>query len=204
MMISSREITLGLYGAFRLALLDVRGMAYFNCTEAGFWRSFTAAAIAAPGFVALTILHLLHPQGMEMLEAAGSFRVLSIEAIAYVIGWVAFPLAIFYISAVLDRQKEFIRFVVAYNWSGVVQIVVLVPIVSLNAYEIFPQSIGALLSMAITLALFYYQWFIAKTALKITAAPAAMVVCINVALSILITGIANILLYGTAAAVQAT
>ena len=48
MMISPREITLGLYGAFRLALLDVRGMAYFNCTEAGFWRSFTAAAIAAP------------------------------------------------------------------------------------------------------------------------------------------------------------
>jgi len=203
-MISSREITLGLYGAFRLALLDVRGMAYFNCTEAGFWRSFTAAAIAAPGFVALTILHLLHQPGMEMLEAVGGFRVFFIEAIAYVIGWVAFPLAIFYIAAVLDRQKEFIRFVVAYNWSGVVQIVVLVPIVSLNAYEILPESIGAVLSMAITLALFYYQWFIAKTALKITAAPAAMVVCIDVALSILITIITSALLYGTTAALQAT
>ncbi|MBT5373816.1 MAG: hypothetical protein HOI33_01930 [Rhodospirillaceae bacterium] len=204
MMISPREITLGLYGAFRLALLDVRGMAYFNCTEAGFWRSFTAAAIAAPGFIALTILHLLHPQGMEMLEIAGSFRVLSIETIAYVIGWVAFPLAIFYISAVLDRQKEFIRFIIAYNWSGVIQIIVLVPIVTLNAYEVFPQSFGALLSMVVTMALFYYQWFIAKTALKITAAPAAMVVCIDVALSILITGTANALLYGATAAVPAT
>ena len=45
-MITAREVSYGLFGAWRLAHLDRRGMEYFDTSIDGFWRSFWAAAWA--------------------------------------------------------------------------------------------------------------------------------------------------------------
>jgi len=43
-----REALLSLYGAWRLALLDKRGLELFDKTPAGAIRSFSAALLVAP------------------------------------------------------------------------------------------------------------------------------------------------------------
>ena len=57
-MITAREVTAALYGSWRLARLDPGGMAYFNRTVEGFWNSFFAAVIVAPGYIEIGRAHV--------------------------------------------------------------------------------------------------------------------------------------------------
>ena len=86
-MLSAREAATSLYGAYRLARFDARGMTYFETSLAGFWRSFYAAVIVAPVFAVLLVMR--YAAGGEAVDEA---RFASVEAIAYVIAWIAFPL----------------------------------------------------------------------------------------------------------------
>ncbi len=49
--------------------------------------------------------------------------------------------------------------------------------------------------MVVFFAILYYQWFITRTALRIRTGAAVAIVCLDIALSIFITGIANVMLY---------
>ncbi len=194
-MISAREIAYGLYGAYRLARLDANGMAFFNRTIDGFWRSFFAAVIAAPGYAVLIGLRFADGPRLEMLEAAGGTRVFMVESIAYVISWVAFPLAMFHISSLIDRKEEYLGFIVAYNWAGVIQVVVFLPVAVINASDAVPAFGAGFLAFAVTLAILYYQWFITRTALRLGAMPAVAIVGVDLMLALLISTFADVILY---------
>src|SRR6185437_6240761 len=91
-MIDVAAATAGLAGAWRLARLDRNGMRYFEATLDGFWRSFQAAAVAAPIYLILVLLRTDdHPLSSDPVRAT------LIEAIGYVIDWTAFPLAAWYL-----------------------------------------------------------------------------------------------------------
>lgn len=194
-MISPREIATGLYGAYRLARLDTGGMAWFDRTLSGFWKSFFAAVLAAPLYILLTALHLFDDTGRELLEMAGGMRVFLIETLAYVIGWVLFPLVMIRVTDLLQREQEYFGFIIAYNWAGVLQIAAFLCAVVLSVSGLFPAAVGDFLSMIVFFAILYYQWFITRTALRIRAGAAVAIVCLDMALSIFITGIANAMLY---------
>ena len=53
---SVTEIAYALYGAWRLARLDSGGMGYFDRSIAGFWKSFFAALLVAPGHILLLVI----------------------------------------------------------------------------------------------------------------------------------------------------
>jgi hypothetical protein len=188
-MITAKEAAAGVYGAYRLALLDRLGLHYFDATVEGFWRSFYAAAIVAPGYAILVMLRLA-----EMPVQAGSMRVFLIESIAYVISWTAFPLAMFYVCQMIDRGDRFIRYIVAYNWSSVVQMAAFLPVATLAASGALPDPLGSVLTMLVTLAVLFYQWFIARTALEIPGPGAAGIVLLDIILSVIITGFADSML----------
>ena len=81
-----------LYGAYRLAMTDIAGMSYFDRSITGFWRSFYAAGLVAPLFITLLIIRFnTHDINVP------AFRFYSTEVIAYVIGWVLFPLVVFHL-----------------------------------------------------------------------------------------------------------
>src|SRR5262249_10244739 len=86
-MVTLREVSFGMYGAWRLALLDRGAMLWFDRTVGGVWRSFWAAAISYPGFLILLLARLDPAQ----IEAAGLPRILLVETIGYVVGWTAYP-----------------------------------------------------------------------------------------------------------------
>ena len=95
-------------------------------------------------------------------------RVLAVEAIAYVIFWVAFPLAMFHLTQALDLGDRYRLHIVAYNWAQVIQIAVLVPINSvLFATGLIQTSVNSSIFFVVQIVILVYEGYIAHVALKL-------------------------------------
>ena len=178
-MVNTREISIALYGAWRFATLDRAAIQFFDNTEQAFWKSFNAAWLALPAYALLVLLSFAqHPVD------AGPFRILSVEAIAYVIGWVLFPLVMVAFTDTTKCAEHYFRFVAAWNWSIVLQAYFFLGVSAFAASGTVPDSLGGLISLVATLAIFFYQGFIAKTMLDVTIPAAFLVVVIDLTIAI--------------------
>lgn len=187
-MITSRELAAALYGAWRLARFDPRGQDHFDASVAGFWCSFQAAVIVVPAYVFLILINLDQP-----VITAGPLRMVLVESLAYVISWTAFPLAMVTVAQRLGRDDNYIRFIVAHNWANVLQVAVFLPAAFIS------QVVGPsaqFLTIAAMVAIFIYQWYVARTVLAITPFQAVGIVLVNLFLDIVITVIANGMITG--------
>jgi hypothetical protein len=181
-MLRAGETALALTGIWRLAHFDPQGMAYFDRSLEGFWRSFRVAVFIAPFYALLLALHF-----MDVPVQAGWPRLFLVEAIAYAISWTAFPLAMVYVSRSLDRETEYLGFIIAYNWSTVLQIAIYLPVTLLRSGRVLPTGLDDIVGLVATGALLAIAWFIAKAALRITGLAATGIVALDIAISLLIT-----------------
>jgi hypothetical protein len=172
-----REVSQGMYGAWRFARFDRAAMVWFARDVGGVWRSFWAAAIAYPGFVLLVAL-LVPP---AQWAASGGFRILLVESIGYVVSWAAFPLIILPFCHWLERDEQSLGFITAYNWSQVLQTAL--GLLGLIAFAVLPLAAGLTLYFIVLLARLAYEWFIARTALVAGGVAATTVVLIDLVLS---------------------
>ena len=184
-----REVSAALYGALRLAQLDPGGLRFFDNSVAGFRRSFFAAVVVAPLYVVLLFVRYLAGH-----ESAPVPRYMSVEAIAYVIAWVAFPVAMDPISKLFGRSQRYIPYIVAYNWAAVWQNAVYLPLAVFGLTGTVPGPVYSVLNIAVLSLILFYGWFIARVALQVTAMTAASVVVFDFLLSLLINGFADRLL----------
>lgn len=188
-MLSAREAATSLYGAYRLARFDARGMTYFETSLGGFWRSFYAAVIVAPMFAVLLVMR--YAAGGV---AVGGVRFAVVEAIAYVIAWVAFPLVMVSLARLLKREERYLGYIVAYNWASVLQNGLYLPLVMLGMAGVIPaETVGPLSLIALSLIL-VYGWFIAKVALDVGAGTAVALVALDLVLSVFIDIVASSML----------
>lgn len=183
---NATEIATSLYGAWRLAWLDRAGSHFFNATDEGFWRSFFAAVLVAPGHVILLMIGLA-----EEPQSASLGHIFAVQGFAYVIAWTSFPLVMFYLARNLDRSSDYIRYVVAYNWAQVLEIVLYLPVLALIEYKILPDPLAGLLHFAAYAAILGYEWFIAMAVLRLSRFPAAGVVFVALTLNILVSVFAH-------------
>jgi hypothetical protein len=183
------ESARALYGAYRLASLDLSGMDYFRNTRGAFWRSFNAALIIAPFYAGL--LFMRYTMGEVSTTA---LRFISIEAISYVIAWVAFPVVVDFLITAMGRREKYIRFIIAYNWAAVLQNLLYLPLAMLSVNGVLPPISAGFLGLIILMLFMVYIWFIIKVALDISGGRAATIVAIDFTLSLLINGYAERLL----------
>jgi hypothetical protein len=177
------EIRHSLAGALRLARGDRRGLSYFDPTLEGFWRSFRAAILAYPLFLALLTMRTSD----ALWSASGAVRIVLVETIGYVIAWAAFPLAMLKVSELMGRERRFFVFMVAYNWSQVPQSLLFF-LVALEAESgLFGPALNRVIGLAAALAALAYEWFIARVGLEVGGLLAALVVLIDLLLSILVS-----------------
>lgn len=185
-MITLRETVAGLTGAWRLARLDPQGMGVFDTTEKGFWRSFYAAALGAPAYVLLMIW------GYEQDPVLGSVeRIVAIDAIAYVIDWTAFPLAMAWAVRRFERERFYVRYIVAQNWANLLALVLFLITVGLAETDI--PWLTHLPAFAI-IAVLAYQWFVARTALMLSGAQAFAVVGLDVLIDLAVSLVVRVML----------
>lgn len=178
-----RDVSQGMYGAWRLARLDRGAMLWFDRSREGVYRSFWAAAVTYPGFLILLGLRVDPPQWAQ----SGALRILLVETIGYVIGWTAFPLIILPFCRWLGRAEQAFDFIIAYNWSQVLQTAVFLAIAGLMAGGFLPASLATLVAVASTLAVLVYEWFIARVALEAGGVAATAVVLIDLVLGELLS-----------------
>ncbi len=180
-MISVREAGIGIFGAWQLAKYDAQGLRFFDNTVTAFQRSFYAAVIVLPAYVILVVLVL-----SEVPVAVGGFSVLVIECIAYVIGWTAFPLAMYYLTRVIDCDRFYCRYIAAYNWSRVLRISLLFVVTAIAASGMVPATLAGLLRFLVIVAILAYQWFIARVGLEVSAPGACGIVLLDLVISLML------------------
>lgn len=173
-MITAAEIAAGVTGAFRLARRDPGGLACFDASPHGFWRSFWAAALVAPAFIIIDLL-------AGTLNADTSFHTLAIMLIGYIIDWTLFPVVMILIADSLGKWPLYTRYIVAYNWSAAAQMAVLFPVAILAVMS--PNHATMLLAQAATIILLVYRAYVAHVALAVPVGTAAGIVLMDVLLA---------------------
>lgn len=193
-MIRLQDISAGIYGAWRLAWADPKGVDHFDASERGFWLSFWAAVLAAPAYALVVAINVMSPSDAAA-PPIDDVRLLLVESIAYVIGWTAFPLAMITVADKLGRAQFYPRYIVANNWGGLLEMTAFLPAVAVA------ESVPALsvLPALVALAMFAYQWFIARTALMLTSRQALVPVAVNFAIGLAVALVARTLLTTPAA-----
>lgn len=188
-MITLREATYGLYGAWRLIFRDRGAMKFFDCSLGGAIRSFWAAPLAYPGFLALLMLRMAG----EDVGAADVVRTLIVVTIGYVIGWCAYPLTALPFCRWVAPEERALGFIIAYNWSQVPQTVLLLAVAAVGALHVAPLYVIAFVSTVAYLATLVYEWFIARIALDAGALPATALVLLDVLLGALLSQVTDVL-----------
>jgi hypothetical protein len=184
------EILSSIYGAYRLALGDKKGLDYLNISYVGFWQSFTAAMLIIPPFMLLLCLrYFVNDSDVNLL------RFFSVHSIAYIIGWVAFPLLIFYLNNIFNNGQRYIRYIVAYNWASVLQNFFYLPFVILIEANLLQGNITTVIGLFLLGLMLIYNWYITKTALELSNSFACTLVCIDFTLSILLNSIIQRMLH---------
>ena len=181
------EVRLALVGALRLAKGDRGGLSCFDRSLDGFWRSFRAAVIAYPLYLILLVMRVT----IAEWERSGGFYIIVVETIAYVIAWVAFPLAMLTVTRWLNRSHRFFDFMVPYNWSQLPQSALFVLVGLQSTSDAISAQPAQVIEIAAAIAVLVYEWFIARVALETTAAAAALVVLVDLVLGVLISHVAS-------------
>lgn len=184
----SQAVFRSLYGAYRLARLDPDGLNYFDTTPSGFWFSFSAAILSVPIFAVV-----LAASWIEAPGEAPVWRILIVEFIAYVIAWTALPAILPLVLRALDREQHFIRGVVAYNWTSVIQNFIYLPIAVSNLMGI---TNGSPIGLIILLLVLFYSWYVAKVALDIRPLAAWGIVMLDILISLVLNFWSESIIYG--------
>lgn len=183
------EVQLALGGALRLAVGDRRGLGFFDTSLDGFWRSFRAAAICFPLYLILVAFRVSAVQW----ERSGIPAVVIVEAISYVISWVAFPLLILPLARLLGRENRFLAFMVVYNWSQIPQTALFVIVAIDGASGLLTPGSAAFARLVAAVAVLVYEWYIARVALAVTGAQATLVVVADLLLNSMLGRVADAL-----------
>ncbi len=177
---TGQEILNSVFGAYRLALLDASALRWFSVSVPGFWRSFTAALVVAPPFALILALRF-DPQSTTV----ESYWL--VESVTYALGWAVFPIVMVPVCWALSLGGHYITYIIVYNWSAVVQVGAILPVVIVDAAGMLPAMVSTLLGLLVTGALLFYQWFIARTALQAAPLLAMIVVALDLSLGLVVT-----------------
>lgn len=186
-MLSRREFATVIAGLNAVLRFRADAFGFFDSSLAGFWKSFWAAAIAAPVWLLLVTRHMTEAQ------AAAPVTFLAAHLVAYAIGWLAFPLLMVRVSVFLDRWPRYFHYMVAYNWFQLCQSLIWLPLVLVSDNAAPGGGMVTVLWLVTNGLLFAYGWFIARRGLGVDGASAAALVLIDFLLGMLIDGITEAL-----------
>lgn len=167
-----------IYGAYRLARFDAKGLTFFNVSVDGFWHSFFAAVLVAPGYMILVAQGLLGaPDGY----VPWAFMV---HVASYLVSWIIFPLVALVVTDMLKLGHRFTPLIVAVNWSSVIEVGVFLLAIALAT--ILPAGPGGTIIIAVTIGIIAYQWFVIRTALQTTGTIALALVLFNLVTNLML------------------
>ena len=170
---NGRHIVGALYGAWRLAHGDARGMTFFTFDSAGFWSSFLAAGIVLP-------LHLLALWSLPDADGSGS---LAAELLFYAVRWIDFPILAIFLTRFLGLSRGYVPMIVVTNWASVWQSLLMSPVQILGGLGLL-GGLSDILTFAVLAAALVYQWYVTRLTLQTTTWTAIAFVLIDLLMGI--------------------
>lgn len=185
-MIAIEELVDNVRASVRLLLGDRMAPAAFDVSLDGFWRSFAVIGLLAPtALVSILADHAL--SGGQLDPAPLSIR-LGIGAVAYVLGWIAFPLVLALLARPFDLGRAYVPWMVARNWTSIPAalpafVVTLAWLLGLLPTELL--GIASLASLGFSL---YCTYVVARLVAGLAIAHAIGFVLLDFLLSLLVEG----------------
>ena len=171
------QVAAGLRAAFLLAQGREEGLRLTLLSMEGAARSFWAGAICLLPFL------FIRAVGSGGLFADG----LPVELIGYVLGWVVFPLASLTLVDASGRGPLWPLFIAAWNWTNLAQYAALLAATLLG--PLLPAGLGGALTLAAFGYALWLEWFVAKSALRISGVRAVFFVLLDMATGLFIASV---------------
>ena len=181
--------------ALRVARFDAGAIAEFDQSFEGFYRSFFAAVLCFPLYIAIVLgerrltFDIANPApGSAFVPLAPpGLGFAAIEGVAYLLDWLSLPLMLIAIAPLVGASKRYVPYIVAYNWGTC--IVFAVTLIPYAAYLLGLASITGVFIIYYGVSVFVltYRWRLARYGLGIPAFTAAAIVILDVIVSIFIT-----------------
>jgi hypothetical protein len=177
----------GLQAALLLARGRTEGLRRVDDDMAGAARSFWAAAICLPAFICLRLL-----AWMSAGVPAHPAHLLALDLVTFGVGWCGFAVLSHRVVGAMGLAARWPRFITLWNWCNVVQYLLLV------LFSI-PGLLGAppLLDQAAQLFglgwALWLEWFAFRLTLGVGGLVAAGLVALDVAIGILLAGLAEMM-----------
>jgi hypothetical protein len=166
-MISFAEFEIALLGLLRLARFDAGFAGFFDLSAQGARRSFRLALPLLP--IVLFLMHL----GARWPEGTDMTRVVFGQLIGYALGWVSFPLLLFYAGRAIDREARIYGAIAVYNWLAILSIGLQLPIVVAGYYGLDDGVVNDLIWLVIlfvTACEFFAFWRLLGTGMGVIIA----------------------------------
>jgi hypothetical protein len=182
-----RSIGSGMHAALLLARGRADGLRIADHDLAGAARSFWAILVALPGFICL-----------RLIDTAGAplpAHDFALDLLSYVVGWLAFALLSRPIVHLLDRMDRWPRFIVLWNWCNVVQYLLLV-LAAVPGLLGAPDLVREVISLVAIGWALWLEWFAIRLTLDTTVLPALGLVALDVAIGVVLTGVAQAMIAG--------
>ncbi len=176
------EIRYYFEGALRLAKGDTGGMSHFDFSVDGFWRSFWAIVVVAPGYAIL-----LADQYARSGAVAPFWPTVTAESLSYLLGWAVLPILALWLTRMFDVTRGYVPLIVALNWCSQVQIALL--LLPLAFSVVLSSAVVEFLSLLATAAALLYHGFIIKTALDCTVGIAVAFLAADIVVVAMLNGL---------------
>jgi hypothetical protein len=166
----------------------------FDQSFDGFFRSFFGILLCAPFYVLIvfTDRRIAASAPAEMPGVSipplppANLTFAALESVNYLVNWIAFPLAMIFITRILGAGPRYVPFIVAYNWTSCVifALTVIPPVFYLSG--VLPIAAASFLSIPVIVLAIAYRFIVAREALDIPGLTAAGIVLFDLLLSLFI------------------
>lgn len=194
-MITMTEIRAALDGSWLLLRNRPEGMAFFDQSIHGFWRSFQVVFLLIPFFLLAGLSerqiyfleNLFHPEGFP------NRAFWSAQAFGLGVDWIALPLIMAALASPIGISHRYVPFIVVRNWTSLLASIPFTINYILFLLGIIPTGIALLLSLTCVVVVLWYRFLVARIALQATVSLAIGVVVLDILLSLVIAEIVEIL-----------
>ncbi len=194
-MISMSEIRAALDGSWLLLRNRPEGMAFFDQSIHGFWRSFQVVFLLIPAFLlsGLSEKQLYFAENMFHPEGFPNQAFWTAQALGLGIDWIALPLILAALAAPIGISQRYVPFVVVRNWTSLLASIPFMITYMLFLLGVVSSGIAVLLSLTCVLVVLWYRYLVARIALHASISLAIGIVVLDILLSLVIAEIVGIL-----------
>lgn len=187
-MIGLGEIRAALDGSWLLLRNRPEGMAFFDQSIQGFWRSFGVVVLLIPAYLVAGLadrkLYFERNEYHPDMFPDGAYWVAHTLGLAA--DWLILPILLAALAMPLGISRRYVPFIVARNWTSLLASTPYLVIYFLFLLGIVSTELTVLLSLLLLPMIIWYSYLVTRIALQASLSLAIGIVVLDVVLSLLI------------------